>query len=345
MNFLNFLNDMDIKKSCEKIIREYGVGTCGPRAFYGTTDVHLELEQRLAEFLGFEASIVYSYGFVAISSSIAAYCKKSDTVFVDEKVNVAIQQGLQSSRSNVVCFKHNDVESLREEVEKVLTKENGKKRSRKFLIVEGVSWATGKLLPLEEFLKVAEEFKMRVFLEETYSIGVFGDQGKGLTEYFNIDPSRIDMVIATLETAIGSIGGFCVGSNAIIEHQSLSGSGYIFSASLPTYLVKACIEAIDRIGETPKRLQTLSREMHIFLEETCGYIVKSHPESAFKVFTVATEDNIKEKENQIHEYCKKNGVHFLIADEGLVMNLNVALLDDKKKLDIVHEKLKEASAI
>nr|CAH7715126.1 unnamed protein product [Callosobruchus chinensis] len=92
VNFLNFLDNDEIKKSCENTIRKYGVGTCGPRAFY-------------------------------------AYCKKSDTVFIDEKSNIAIRQGLQSSRCKVVEFKHNDSNSLKEEVEKVIQKE-GKKKSR-----------------------------------------------------------------------------------------------------------------------------------------------------------------------------------------------------------------------
>lgn len=100
-NFLDLLNNEDIKKRCEATIRKYGVGTCGPRAFYGTTDVHLELEEHIAKFLGMQESIVYSYGFVAISSSIAAYCKKNDVVFTDFNCNVAIQQGLQMAKSKV----------------------------------------------------------------------------------------------------------------------------------------------------------------------------------------------------------------------------------------------------
>lgn len=123
-NYLNILDNEDIKKRCEATIRKYGVGTCGPRAFYGrlyvpknqynyihqsylilgTTDVHLELEELIAKFLGMQESIVYSYGFIAISSSIAAYCKKSDVVFTSSNCNVAIQQGLQMARSKVTTI-------------------------------------------------------------------------------------------------------------------------------------------------------------------------------------------------------------------------------------------------
>ncbi|XP_050498483.1 serine palmitoyltransferase 1 [Diabrotica virgifera virgifera] len=342
-NFLNFLDNEEIKKSAENIIRKYGVGTCGPRAFYGTTDVHLDLEQRLADFLNMSDSIVYSYGFVAISSSIAAYCKRSDTVFLDKETNFPILQGVIASKSKIVYFDHNDPNSLRREVEKVI--KNEKKPSRKFLIVEGVSWKTGKLLPLEEFLKVAEDYKIRIFLEESYSIGIYGDHGKGLTEHFNIDPSRIDMIIATLEAAFGSIGGFCAGSHLTIEHQRLSGAGYIFSASLPTFLVQACIESIRLMEDRPKQIRAFAREFQVFLEETCQYKVDSDPECAFKVFTVKEENGRKEKEEVIHSYCKQNGVHFLITEGGLMINLSINIFTNKSRLEKVYKVLEDASKL
>lgn len=104
----------------------------------------------MAEFLRMEDSIVYSYGFVAISSSIAAYCKRSDVVFIDKEANFPIRQGLLAARSTVVYFDHNDPKSLRAEVEKVVKKE--KKPKRKFLIVEGVSWKTGMQIKIKSFL-------------------------------------------------------------------------------------------------------------------------------------------------------------------------------------------------
>lgn len=112
----------------------------------------------------------------------------------------------------MVYFDHQEPETFAAEVDKLVAQETKtKKKARKFLIVEGVSWKTGKILPLPAFLKIAENNKIRVFLEESYSIGVLGDKGQGLMEYFDIDPWRLDMIIATLEAAIGSIGGFCAG--------------------------------------------------------------------------------------------------------------------------------------
>lgn len=291
--------------------------------------------------MGMQQGIVYSYGFVAISSSIAAYCKKSDVVFVDKECNFPIQQGLLAAKSSVIYFEHNNPISLSREAEKVVALEKGKKPSRKFLIVEGISWKTGKLLPLPEFISVAENFKMRIFLDETYTVATFGNTGRGLIEHFNIDGNRIDMIMGTLEAAIGSIGGFCVGSHLTIEHQRLSGSGYIFSASQPTFLVQACLEALKLIGDKPIKLRHFSREIHSFLNETCSFSVSSDPESPFQVFTTLS----KELDTKIHQYCKKHGVHFIQTESNLVINLNVALYDDKNKLNKIYECIKKASTL
>lgn len=287
-----------------------------------------------------EEGIVYSYGFVAISSSIAAYCKRNDVVFVDKEHNFPIQQGLTAARCNVKYFDHNNPNSFREEVEKVINSEKNKKPTRKFVLVEGISWKTGKLLPLPEFLKVAEDYKIRIFLDETYSIGIFGDKGKGLTEHFNIEPNRIDMIMGTLEAAIGSIGGFCVGSQLTIDHQRLSGSGYIFSASQPTFLVQACLESLQLIQDKPRKLRSLAQEVHLFLKESCKFTVKSDPECPFQVFSADQERNSK-----IHTFCKRNGVHFIKTENDLVLNLNVDLFNNKIKLDKVYKYLEIASTL
>lgn len=299
----------------------------------------MELEEQLAKFLNVEESIVYSYGFVAISSSIAAYCKRSDVLFIDEHANFAIEQGLVAAKSKIVRFNHNDPSSLRQKVQEISDKE--KRKSRKFLVVEGISWYSGKLCHLPDFLDVAEEFKIRVFLEESYTLGVFGDTGRGLTEYFNIDPTRIDMIFGTLEGAIGSIGGFCAGSNQTIEHQRLSGSGYIFSASLPTYLAKVVLKSIELMADNPKRFNKLTTMFHKFLEDDCGFHVDSHPEAPFKIISAGG----KEKETEIHQYCQEKGVHFIKRDNGLLINLNVAHLDDEKKLERIYEVFRGASEL
>ncbi|SPP73408.1 serine palmitoyltransferase 1 [Drosophila guanche] len=268
-NYLGFLEDQDILEEACKSLRKYGVGSCGPRGFYGTMDVHLELEERIAKYMDLEEAIVYSYGFSTVASAIPAYAKRGDIIFVDEAVNFAIQKGLDASRSMIVYFKHNDVKDL----ERMLVEQekrdqkNPKKalKTRRFLVAEGIYMNTGEICPLPELVALRKQYKLRIFVDESISFGTLGKGGRGVTEHFNIDRNEIDLISAGMEGSMATIGGFCVGSHFIAEHQRLSGLGYIFSASLPPMLTQAAISALDRFEREPqifKQLQTNARLLH-----------------------------------------------------------------------------------
>lgn len=200
-NYLGLSDSTELIENAVTTIKKYGVGSCGPRGFYGTIDVHLELEERLAKFMGVEEAIIYSYGFATVASAIPAYCKRNDLIFVDEQVNFAIQKGLDASRGNIQYFKHNDVEDLRdllmkqEEIDKRHPKKAAK--VRRFLIIEGIYTNTGNICPLPEILDLCKKYKLRIFIDESISFGTIGLHGRGVTEYFNIPRSEIDMIIGT----------------------------------------------------------------------------------------------------------------------------------------------------
>lgn len=216
-NYLGLLGAADITESAIASVRKYGVGSCGPRGFYGTIDVHLELEERIAKFMEMEEAIVYSYGFSTSASAIPAYCKRSDVIFVwvfacdnrriisillqksfvvfhsDECVNFVIQKGLDASRSRCVFFKHNDMADLKLcliEQEKLDLK-NPKKaaRTRRFLIAEAIYMNTGEMCPLAGLVALRKKYKLRLFLDESISFGSIGAHGRGLTEFLNVDVS------------------------------------------------------------------------------------------------------------------------------------------------------------
>lgn len=198
-NYLGLSDSKELIDSAEKAIKKYGIGSCGPRGFYGTVDVHLELEERLAKFMGLEEAIIYSYGFSTIASAIPAYCKRKDLIFVDEQINFAIQKGLDASRGNTHYFKHNDVQDLHNLLMKQeeIDKQNPKKAAKikRFLIVEGIYMNTGNICPLPELLNLCKKYKLRIFIDESISFGTIGLYGKGVTEYFNIPRSEIDMIM------------------------------------------------------------------------------------------------------------------------------------------------------
>jgi len=260
-NFLGLVGDDQIQDVSVKAAKHYGIGSCGPRGFYGTIDVHLALERKLAAFMGAEQAIMYAYGFSTIASVIPAYCKRGDVIFYDEGVSFATQKGLIASRSRLVAFKHNDMEDLTrllEEQAESDRKDPTKAQSvRRFMVAEGLYQNYGDIAPLDKLVDLKFKYKVRLFLEESASFGVLGKTGRGVTEHFGISVDKIDAIAASMGNALASIGGFCVGRTYVIDHQVLSGAGYCYSASLPPLLAKAALEALEIIDDRKDLQQKL----------------------------------------------------------------------------------------
>ncbi|OCU01214.1 hypothetical protein XELAEV_18007003mg [Xenopus laevis] len=276
-NFLGLLDNARVKSAALASLRKYGVGTCGPRGFYGTFDVHLELEERLAKFMKTEEAIIYSYGFATVASAIPAYSKRGDIVFADEAACFAIQKGLQASRSSIKYFKHNDMDDLERllKEQELEDQKNPRKAcvTRRFIVAEGLYMNTGDICPLPKLVELKYKYKVRIFLEESLSFGVLGEHGRGVTEHFGINIDDIDLISANMENALASIGGFCCGRSFVIDHQRLSGQGYCFSASLPPLLASAAIEGLNIMEENSEvfhDLRVKCKRIHKALQGISG---------------------------------------------------------------------------
>ncbi|XP_011191637.1 serine palmitoyltransferase 1 [Zeugodacus cucurbitae] len=323
-NYLGLLEDEKILEDACTTLKKYGVGSCGPRGFYGTMDVHLDLEDRLAKFMGMEESVVYSYGFSTIASAIPAYAKRGDVVFADEMVSFAIQKGLDASRSTIYYYKHNnmaDLERLLIEQQERDTK-NPKKaaKTRRFLVAEGIYMNTGEICPLPELVALRAKYKLRLFLDESISFGTLGKTGHGLTEHFNVDLVEVDLIMAGMENSLATIGGFCVGSHFIVEHQRLSGLGYCFSASLPPLLTQAAITALDRFEREPQmftQLQEISRKVQTVFGKFSKLKLRANELSPIKHLYIAEERENADVERelliQIANKCIASGVAVIEA--------------------------------
>ncbi|XP_012215674.1 serine palmitoyltransferase 1 [Linepithema humile] len=329
-NYLGLSGNTEIIESAVRAVKKYGVGSCGPRGFYGTVDVHLELEERLAKFMDMEEAIIYSYGFSTIASAIPAYCKRNDLIFVDEQVNFAIQKGLDASRGNIRYFKHNDVEDLHKLLMKQmeLDEQHPKKakKIKRFLIIEGIYMNTGEICPLPQLLKLCKEYKLRIFIDESISFGTIGLHGKGVTEYFNIPRSEIDLIMGSLEMAIGSIGGFCVGPSFVIVHQRLSGLGYCFSASQPPLLASAAITSLDIMENNSQLFKSLKDNalaVHYGLKEIPILECSSSAESPLKHI------HLKEKREYITEKKLLSAISHKCIENGLALILPAYLETEK----------------
>ncbi|XP_050351734.1 serine palmitoyltransferase 1 [Nymphalis io] len=319
-SFLCLDKEPSIVESSIKSLHKYGVGSCGPRGFYGTIDVHLELEERLAKFLQVEETCVYSYGFSTVASAIPAYAKKGDIIFADEKVWFAIQKGIDAARSTVRYFKHNDMNDLERLLEEAATKKELNPKRRAFLIAEAIYFNTGKMCPLRKLVELARRFKLRIILDESLTIGVIGKHGRGLTEHLNVPRDEIDLIVGSLEHSFATIGGFCAGTHFIVEHQRLSGLGYCFSASLPPMLTQAAICALDIIEEKPYIISELdenSKKLNKALVNLKHYTFSGDELSPVKHIYLKNSELPDKLKNSylrnITNYCLEKGFAMAVA--------------------------------
>lgn len=316
-NYLGLADHPRLEQTSIEAVRKYGVGSCGPRAFYGTMDVHLTLEEELAQFLNLQEAVLYSYGFSTIASAIPAYAKPSDIILVDEQCNFAIQQGMVASRSRIIKFKHNNMrhlEQLMEELAQDQLRKYGKtNKIRTFLIVEGLYAKTGDLCPLKELIELKKKYKIRLFVDESRSFGVLGSEGRGITEHFNVDINEVDLTMGSLENALCAYGGFCAGSTFIVDHQRLAGAGYCFSASLPPLQTQVALESLRIIREIPSLIRD-AQEKYKYAHEVLSKLTHlkniSHPLSPIKILIM---NSLPSSYDVLNNICTKILVNEQIA--------------------------------
>ena len=259
-NFYNFNANEQIKEKAVQTLRTYGVGPCGPPQFYGTQDVHVKTESDIATYLGTESCIVYAQAFSTITSVIPTFCKRGDVIVADRAVNYAIRKGLEASRSTIKWFDHADVEDL-EKVMKAVAKDQAKTKrlTRRFIVTEGLFETLGDSSDLPRLIELKERYKFRLILDETWSFGVLGRTGRGLTEAQNVDPQQVDMIIGSLAGPLCAGGGFCAGAKEVVEHQRITSTAYTYSAALPAMLAVTASETVSLLQSNPDIL-TQSRE-------------------------------------------------------------------------------------
>ena len=249
-NFLGLAGDPTILAAAKAAVVKYGVGSCGPRGFYGTIDVHLELEASIARFMGSDEAILYSYDLATMPSVLPAFANAKDIIVLDGAAPWAHRNGAALSRARVFTFPHNDAAALDTLLTSIAAADRAAKRPpcRRFVVVEGVSTHAGDVAPLPEIVAVAKKHAYRTIVDESLALGALGATGRGACEHHGLAPGTVDVVVASLGGALASVGGFCAASREIVDHQRLSGLGYCFSASLPPFLAVAARTALDRLA-------------------------------------------------------------------------------------------------
>jgi|UniRef100_A0A7S0KN70 serine palmitoyltransferase len=263
-DLLDLTKDETMRSQCAETIHRFGLGSCSPRGFYGTFRPHLDLEDKIAKFLGVGEAVLYSFGVCTASSVIQAMTHKSDVAVVDRGVGPSIIAGLRLAKIEVRWYDHADAADAARVFAKIESEDGSTSTRlarpvrRRWLITEACFGATGRVAPLRELVALKDHHHARMILDESFSFGSMGESGRGLTEHVGLSSSAVDVICASLENACASVGGFVAGDTGVVAYQRLMGSGYVFSASLPPYLATASLHAISRIEAEPAMIEKLN---------------------------------------------------------------------------------------
>ena len=256
-NYLGLTTHPRLRAGAEEAIRRYGVGSGSVRPIAGTMELHMELERRLATFKKTEAVVVFQSGFTANAGAVSSILTRDDVVVSDELNHASIIDGCRLSRAEVKVFPHRDVDGARAIVRGLPAKQ------RKLVISDGVFSMDGDLGALRGLCEVAEEFECIMMVDDAHASGVFGRNGRGTIDHFDLH-GRVDVQVGTLSKAIGALGGYVAGSHALIEFLYHRARPFLFSTSHPPSVAATCLAAIDVLESEPHLLDRLWENTRFF---------------------------------------------------------------------------------
>lgn len=249
-SYLGLTTHPKIKEAAKAALEKYGSGCAGSRFLNGTIDLHVQLEEKLAAFVGKEAAIVFSTGFQVNLGVISCLTGRNDYILLDEYNHASIIDGARLSYSKTIKYAHNNMEDLRNKLSSL------PENSIKFIVTDGIFSMEGDIVDLKSLIAVAKEFEAVVMLDDAHSLGVLGSTGSGTASHFNLKED-VDLIMGTFSKSLASVGGFIAGDEKTIDYIRHNARSLMFSASMPPASAASVIAALEIIKEEPNRIQTL----------------------------------------------------------------------------------------
>lgn len=308
-NYLGFAqNSGPCAEDSIKAIEKYGVATCSPRrelgefVYYllyifqtkmkfilGTNPLHNELESLTAQFLGVEDAIVFGMGFATNSLNLPSLLSPGCLVVSDEKNHASIILGLRLSGATVQVYKHNSVKSMDQVIERAIVngQKNGKPWKKILIILEGVFSMEGSIVKLPEIVAVKKKYGAYIYLDEAHSIGASGPRGRGITDYYGIDPKDIDILMGTFTKSFGSAGGYISGKKSLINFLRVNSHAHCYASAMSPAVTQQILTSmkimmgLDGTTEGKRRIDQLARNTRYFRRRLAqiGVITYGHEDS------------------------------------------------------------------
>ena len=299
--YLGLINHPKVKEAAIKATEKYGTGCAGSRFLNGTLDIHLELEAELAKFVGKEDAIIFSTGFQVNLGVVSCLTGREDYIIWDSLDHASIIEGVRLGMGKSLKYKHNDMQALERRLKSC------EPDKVKLIVVDGVFSMEGDLCNLPEIVRLAKKYNAAVMVDEAHGIGVIGDHGRGVCNYFGLTKD-VDLIMGTFSKSLGSIGGFIAGDKILINYLRHHARSYIFSASATPAATAAARASLEIMKTEPERVEQLQEKT-----EYCLDFFRRH---GFEIGNTSTPI--------IPLYIRNNDLTFLITaelfEEGIFVN-------------------------
>lgn len=260
-NYLNLTSHPKVIDAMIEATRKYGAGSGSVRAIAGTMDIHLEAEQKVAEFKGVESALIYSAGYTANVGLIPTLVQgKQDVIISDELNHGSIIDGVRLTKAQRAVYSHNDMGAL----EAVLKEHSD--ADRKLIITDGVFSMDGDIAPLDEISALADEHGAMVYVDDCHGEGVLGTGGAGIVDHFKLQ-GKVDFEIGSFSKALGVQGGIVAGSDDVRTHALNHSRSWLLSGSQPPGVAAAQKAAVEVLMSEPEHHARLWENTNYFRDE------------------------------------------------------------------------------
>ena len=245
-NYLGLSFDSDcIEAACHAARRE-GTGTTGSRMANGTFSGHVALEQELADYFGRRRAIVFSTGYIANLAILSTVVGPGEVILLDADCHASIYDGCRLGGAEVIRFRHNDAEDLAKRLRRL-----EKRKTNVLVVAEGLYSMLGDRAPLADIVAVKQKYGAYLMVDEAHSLGVLGDNGRGLAEEAGVEDG-VDFVVGTFSKSLGAIGGFCVSNHPELDLVRYASRPYVFTASSSPSIIASTRRALRILSTRPE---------------------------------------------------------------------------------------------
>lgn len=252
-NYLGLTHHPKVQAAAKAAIDHFGTGCTGSRFLNGNLVLHEELERKLARYLGKEACLVFSTGFLSNQGALSCLVGRNDVIYSDRENHASIIEGTLVAMGDTVKFRHNDMADL----ERVLIATRNKYQGA-LIVADGVFSMSGDIFNFEKAAELAKKYNCKLYIDDAHAVGVLGPKGQGTEAHFN-SHHKADLIVGTFSKSFASIGGFVAGEADVIHYIKHKCRPFIFSAAMPPAAAATVLECLRIVEEEPQHLENLWR--------------------------------------------------------------------------------------